>query len=335
MSLPGARATKPASSPAMTALSRRDLLGLTEMTRADVGAILDAARRFKKDRGAFAGALGGKAVALIFEKPSLRTRVSFEAAVRALGGHPVSLDHSKQRLGERESVKDEARTLSRYVHAAAARVFSHAALAAFASHADMPVVNALSDREHPCQALADFMTLEERLGRLEGARLCYLGDGNNVCRSLIAGAALLGVRLTVITPPGHAPDAEIIAFARAHGPRSGGALIVTTDPAAAEGHDAVYTDTWTSMGDESSDGASRRAAFMPYQVNAALMRRASAGRAGGAPALFMHCLPAHRGLEVTDEVIDSPASVVYDQAENRLHAQAALLALLSPRMRPV
>ncbi len=311
-------------------LSTQHLLTVASLTRADLDALFNTARTFKADPAPFSDTLRGKSVALIFEKPSLRTRVSFEAAVHRLGGQPITLDHSKHKLGERESIKDEAKTLERYVHAVAARVYSHESLAEFAHHSAVPVINALSDRSHPCQALADYLTLLETLGTLDGARLCFIGDGNNVCHSLMAGAALLGVHMTVITPKGCEPSGEAVKFAADINPHSKGSLAVSTDPRDIQaGFDAVYTDCWTSMGNESADGEHRRALFTPYQVNTTLMQHAA--RSNKKPAYFMHCLPAHRGEEVTDDVIDAPTSIVYDQAENRLHIQAAILAhLLSP-----
>jgi ornithine carbamoyltransferase len=257
---------------------------------------------------------------MLFEKPSLRTRVTFELGMTQLGGHALVLGAQEVGLGKREAIKDVARNLARWVDAIMARVFSHESLLELAKHASIPVVNGLSNTEHPCQALGDFMTLHEHKQKLAGLTLTWVGDGNNVAHSLIHGAARLGVRMRVATPPGYEPDAAVVELAR----RAGGSIELTHDPGeAVAGADAVYTDVWASMGQE-AEAEARQQVFRPYQVNARLMRRA------GAKALFMHCLPAHRGLEVTDAVLDGPKSIVYDQAENRLHIQKAiLLALLA------
>ncbi|HVZ95165.1 MAG TPA: ornithine carbamoyltransferase [Phycisphaerales bacterium] len=306
----------------MMKLGCHDVLAVTAMSRGDIEAVFEGARTFKKDRRGLGEPLQGKSVAMIFEKPSLRTRVSFEVAVHRLGGLAIPLDRRGEKLGERESIRDEAKVLERYVDVIVARVFSHKSLVELAEHARIPVVNALSDWEHPCQALADCFTLLERFGKLDGLRAAYIGDGNNVARSFAAAGALLGMHVTVITPRGHEPGEEVVEFARGVNAKSGGSLVVTNDVAAARGQQVIYTDTWTSMGDESKDGEARRKLFMPYQVNARMMAEA-ANR-----AVFLHCLPAHRGLEVTDSVMDAPApaSLVYEQAENRLHVQAAVLA---------
>ncbi len=265
-------------------------------------------------------ALEGKALAMLFEKPSLRTRVTFDLGISQLGGQALYIGREEAGLGQREAVKDVARNLSRWVDAVMARVYSHQTMIELAEHATVPVINGLSDFEHPCQALGDYLTLLEHKGRLADVTLAWVGDGNNVAHSLIYGAARLGVRLRLATPPGYEPDRSAVAEAR----REGGDIVLTHDPAeAVQGADAVYTDVWASMGQE-HELETRQQVFRPYQVNAQLMR------AAGPQALFMHCLPAHRGEEVTDDVMDSPRSIVYDQAENRLHMQKAiLLALLS------
>ena len=266
--------------------------------------------------------LDGRHIALLFEKPSLRTRSTFEIAVRELGGDVIEPPQDVA-LGGRETIKDVARNLERWVYGAVVRTFAHARLEAFAAAAPrLRVVNALTNEEHPCQALADCLTLLERFGSLRGRTIAYVGDGNNVALSLAQAATMLGAVVRLASPAGY----EISEAARQtifQSARSGGALEITNDPAAAvRGADAVYTDVWASMGQE-GEAAARHAVFAPYQVNADLMSRAAAG------ALFMHCLPAHRGDEVTDEVIDSETSVVFDQSENRLHTQKALLAMLA------
>lgn len=302
--------------------SMNDLVSLANCTSEDLRTILDLARDMKADPAAHASDLAGRSIILLFEKPSLRTRVALEVGIAKLGGHAVYFDHSAQRIGERESIKDYAKNLERWVDAIVARTFGHQTIVELARHASIPVVNALSQDEHPCQALADLMTLEEHLGSLEGRKLAYIGDGNNVCHALALGCALTGVNLEIVTPEGYEPAPPTIALARA----LAGACEINTghDPARIAGADAVYTDVWSSMGDsESADD--RRSAFEPYRIDADMMARA------GKDALFMHCLPAKRGVEVTDEVIDSPNSVVYDQAENRMHTQNALLSMLLSR----
>jgi len=302
------------------ALSRRDLLSLHDLTPAEVDFLLKLALRVKTHTGRYKHALEGKTLAMLFEKPSLRTRLTFEIGMAQLGGRAVYLGPQEIGLGKRESVKDVARNLSRWVDGVMARVFSHASIRELAENASVPVINGLSDFEHPCQALGDYLTLLERKGHLVGSTLAWVGDGNNVAHSLIYGAARLGVHMRVATPPGYEPDPGVVATAR----REGGDIQTTHDPAeAVAGADAVYTDVWASMGQE-DESETRQRAFRPFQVSTDLMRRA------GSQAFFMHCLPAHRGQEVTDDVIDAPYSAVYDQAENRLHIQKAILmALLS------
>lgn len=297
-----------------------DLVSLRDVNGAFVRALLDRADAMKRDPRAHARALAGRSVILLFEKPSLRTRVAFEVGVHRVGGHAMYFDHSSQRIGQRESVRDYAMNLERWVDAIVARTFSHGVIEELALHASVPVVNALSDLEHPCQALADLMTLRERLGPIEGRTLAYVGAGNNVSHALALGCAHMGVRFVCVSPEGYGPDARVIEQAR----HLGGEIVVGQDPGLIRGADAVYTDVWSSMGEEGSS-ASRARAFAPYRVDAAMMARA------GNAALFMHCLPARRGEEVTDGVIDSPSSVVYDQAENRMHTQNALLAMLLGR----
>jgi ornithine carbamoyltransferase len=259
---------------------------------------------------------------MFFEKPSLRTRLTFEAGMAGLGGTSIFVDQTASALGQRESLSDIARNLERWVNAIVLRTFEHSTVTRMAEDATVPVINGLSDLEHPCQALADFFTLQERVGDLRRARLAYVGDGNNVAHSLLLSAACLGSKIIVASPVGYEPKPEIVGRALVIAARTGASIEVTNDPlAAAAGADAVYTDVWASMGQE-HEAADRRVIFAPYQVNENLM-------AVTAPhAVFMHCLPAHRGEEVTAGVMESPQSVVFDQAENRLHVQKAILLLL-------
>ncbi len=284
--------------------------------------------------GSHASVMAGKTAVLLFEKPSLRTKMSFETGIGLLGGRSIFMDHSAQKLGEREAVKDYARNLERWVDCIIARVFSQKILYELAAHARVPVINALSDRFHPCQALADLFTVAEvaaGMGKggtpLQEMRLAYVGDGNNVCHSLMHAATMLGVGMTVVTPRGYAPAADVVAECTALARASGAKLTIATRLAAVAAHHAVYTDVWVSMG-QADQAARRRKAFAPYQVNADVMATASRGLGLKHGSHFMHCLPAQRGVEVTDEVIDSPASLVYEQAENRMHAQDALLAAM-------
>jgi ornithine carbamoyltransferase len=303
-------------------------LSAADLSRPDAEALLKRAQALKaewRDGGHPELPLQGRTLALVFEKPSLRTRVAFEAGMTQLGGHGSYLSANDIDMGGRESVPDVARNLSRWVQAIAARVFRHATIEELARHASVPVINALSDREHPCQALADMLTLLERFGRLQGLRLAYVGDGNNVCHSLMLMGATLGVNIGVACPPDYRPDPEIVALAEQRAAESDATIMISANPAEALADaDVVYTDVWASMGQE-HEAARRRPAFQPYQVNAALMQLAPAG------ALAMHCLPAHRGEEITAEVIDGPNSVVFDQAENRLHVQKALILILLGR----
>jgi ornithine carbamoyltransferase len=303
-------------------LSVRDLLADPDLTLDDLKLIFDLSERVKATPGDYAQVLRGKQLAMIFEKPSLRTRTTFEVGITSLGGFAVHLDHTKPRLGEREAIKDIARNLDRWVHGIVARTFVQESVLELAANASIPVINALTDMYHPCQALADFFTLREKFGTLKGLKLGYVGDGNNVCHSLMILGAKLGSSVSVATPPGYEPKPEVLEAARALAAETGATIAACHDPIqAAEGAHAVYTDVWTSMGQEYAAHL-RNQVFAPYRVTKSLMAAADPG------ALFMHCLPAHRGQEVTDEVIDSPQSVVYDQAENRLHAQKALMILL-------
>jgi ornithine carbamoyltransferase len=314
---------------ATTVARPRHFLSVADFDPADLERCIDLALRMKAERplgvhAPTAQLLGGRYVAMLFEKPSLRTRTTFEIAVRELGGEVIALQGDVA-LGRREPVADVARNLERWVHAVVIRTFSHEGLEEFAAATTkLHVINALTDQQHPCQAVADFITLKERFGSLGGRTLAFVGDGNNIAASLAHAAAMLGVHLHVASPKGYELPAAIVEQA-AKLARHGARLRLFTNPAEAVADaDAVYTDTWTSMGQE-AEADIRRQVFAPYQVNDALMK------AAGDAALFMHCLPAHRGEEVTADVFESPASVVFDQAENRLHGQKALLAMLLSR----
>jgi ornithine carbamoyltransferase len=307
---------------APTVEAANNLLTGSEWGPTQVRELLQLAADVKAQPERYRGALGGRFLAMIFEKPSLRTRVTFEVGIQSLGGSAIFLDHSNARLGERESIPDVARSLSRWVQGIVARVFEQKALEELAAHASIPVVNALSDRFHPCQALSDFFTLEERFGAARGVKLAYVGDGNNVCHSLLLAGARVGAHVRVATPAGYAPDAQIVADARRTAKETRGKIEVLRAPQeAVAGAQAIYTDVWTSMGQE-SETDERAAKFAPYQVNDELMSLAAPD------AVFLHCLPAHRGAEVTDAVMDGPRSIVFDQAENRLHVQKAILLKL-------
>lgn len=299
-------------------LEGRDFLRSSDLSAAETASVLELAAAAKRDRLLLDGALKGRSIALLFEKPSLRTKASFAVAATRLGLMNVSFQTEEIGLGKRESVRDAASVLSRYFDVIVHRTFEQGKLEELARHAPSPVINALSDEEHPCQALADLLTMRERFGRLDGLRLAWLGDGNNVCHSLLIACALTGVEMVVATPPAHPPAESVVAAARGLGGR---VRLTHAASEAVEGAHAVYTDTWASMGQEDELDA-RLPVFAPYQVDAALMAKARP------EAIFLHCLPAHRGQEVTDEVMDSPASAIYDQAENRLHVHFALLALI-------
>jgi ornithine carbamoyltransferase len=276
--------------------------------------LLDLAGEIKRAPARFSKTLAGRYLSLLFEKPSLRTRLTFELAIKQLGGDAVNYAGP---IGEREPIKDVTRNLERWTQCIVARVFEQSTIEELAKWSQVPVINALSDRYHPCQILADMLTLQERFGRLDGIKLAFVGDGNNVANSLMLTAGRLGVQVEIATPAGYQPDAGIVAQAAAMG-----SITVTNNPAEAlAGADAVYTDVWTSMGQE-AESAERQRAFAPYQVNPQLFAMAKPN------AIFLHCLPAKRGEEVTDEVMESPRSAVFDQAENRLHAQKALLVML-------
>jgi len=300
----------------------RDLISIRDFSPDELACALELAAAMKARPADFRGILSGKQIALFFEKPSLRTRLTFEAGINSLGGTSFFVDQTQSRLGAREPLCDVAHNLERWIDGIVLRTFSHETVTSMAQHASIPVINALSELEHPCQAMADMMTLQEQFGDLRGVHLAYVGDGNNVAHSLMLAAAALGVSISVGTPKGYEPDAAITQVARVLATVSGASVGVTNDPVeAVAGADAVYTDVWASMGQE-NEAANRSQVFAPFQVNRELFTCAAQH------AVFMHCLPAHRGDEVTADVIDSPRSVVFDQAENRLHIQKSILVLL-------
>ncbi|MDD1740207.1 MAG: ornithine carbamoyltransferase [Methanothrix sp.] len=295
-----------------------NLISISDLSREDILRLLDSADAFRARRGKHGSPLQGKSLAMIFEKPSTRTRVSLEVAAAELGAHPLYLSAGELQLGRGETIADTARVLSRYVAGITARVYSHSTVMQLAAHADVPLINALSDWEHPLQILADLQTVRQRFSRLEGLKLAWIGDGNNVCNSLILAAAILGMEIVVASPLGYQPRAEILQQAR----RLGGRPVVVVEPAeAARDADVLVTDTWVSMGDEGEE-AERLRVFGRYQVNSDLMSLASP------ESIALHCLPAHRGQEITDEVMDGPQSAVFDEAENRLHTSKAVMAWL-------
>ncbi len=323
---PSSAATPAMSTSPSIELGCKDLLRITDLAVHEILPLLEDARRLKADYRNWRHAFEQRSIVLLFEKPSLRTRVSFEIGFAKFGGIAVYLDHETRPIGQRESIADYGHNLERWADAIVARTRSHATIEALAANARIPVINALSDLHHPCQALADFMTLAEHGFDFGHDRLAWVGDGNNVCHSVIEMAATVGCRLVVVTPRGHEPSAEVIRTAEARACRTGASLEVTSDVDRIRGSAAVYTDAWTSMGQEES--TARNAAFEPYRVDRDVMAKA------GPDAFFMHCLPAHRGQEVTDDVIDSPRSIVFDQAENRMHVQNALLLHLLSRTPP-
>lgn len=303
----------------------KDLLRTADLSRHDFRYLLDLAAELKTGPDRYRFSLQGQVVVTYYAKPSTRTRLSFEAAIARLGGVPAVVGPQELQLGRGETIEDTARVISRYARAFVIRTYAHDDVRRFAEAAAIPVVNALTDDHHPCQSLADLLTLRERLGLLRGRKLAYVGDGNNVAHSLMEGAALAGMDIVVASPEGYEADLGVVARARALAADAGSGLVMTRDPIeAVRGADAVYTDVWVSMGDSEAVRAAKVAALRSYQVNGELMAHAKP------EALFLHCLPAHRGEEVTGEVIDGPHSVVFDQAENRLHtAQALLIALIN------
>ena len=300
----------------------KDFISIHDLTRYEFQQMLDMTDDMKKRPGHYDKALKGKILAMIFQKPSLRTRMTFEVGMLQLGGEAIYLAPSDIQLGSREGIYDVGKNLERWVDGIMLRTFAHQIILDLAKSTRIPVINALTDLLHPGQAMADIYTLHEKKGGLSGLKLAYVGDGNNVCHSLMFAAAKAGTKMAVATPAGYEPNSEIVRQALEDGRETGFSLLVTNDAAeAARGADAVYTDVWASMGQE-AEKEKRARIFAPYQVNAALMAHAKPD------AFFMHCLPAHRGDEVTDEVIDSPNSVVYDEAENRLHVQKVICLLL-------
>jgi ornithine carbamoyltransferase len=300
----------------------RDLVSIRDFSPAEVEAVLELTALMKARPIDFRSALAGKQLVMFFEKPSLRTRLTFESGMSSLGGMSMFVDQTHSLLGVRETLSDIAHNVERWCDVIVLRTFAHATVEDVAEFADIPVINALSEREHPCQALADYFTLQEKFGDLRKVRLAYVGDGNNVANSLLLVCASLGSTIHLATPEGYAPDAQILADSREIARETGAKIELFSDPAEAVcGADAVYTDTWISMGQENESDL-RVKTFSPYQVNKKLMAKAASH------AAFMHCLPAYRGKEVTKDVIDSSRSVVFDQAENRLHVQKAILSLL-------
>jgi len=301
---------------------KKDLLSIQDISAKDIVGILDLARDVKANSSKYADTLKSKSIGLIFQKPSNRTRVSFEIGMFQLGGHTIYLGSSEIGMGGRESVKDVACVLSRYLNGIVARTYKHEVVEELAKSASIPIINGLSDRAHPCQALGDVFTIREKFGKLDGLTLAYIGDGNNVLNSLMFAALKLGISVNVATPKAYAPDGEILKLAKTAAGSSGARLDISNDPVkAASGADVLYTDVWVSMGQE-KEAARRIKAFKSFQLNDGIIRKAKPGCA------VMHCLPAHRGQEITDSVMDSKHSIVYDQAENRMHVQKAVLIKL-------
>jgi ornithine carbamoyltransferase len=300
----------------------RDLVSTRDLSASEVRSVLDLAAVVKARPSDFRRTLDGKQLVMFFEKPSLRTRLTFEAGMTSLGGTAFFMDQTGGRIDARESLHDIAHNVERWVDVIVLRTFAHSTVEDMAAHSSIPVINALSDLEHPCQALADYSVLQERFGNLKNVTLAYVGDGNNVAHSLLLTGALLGSHVRVATPKGYEPSLEIVCAANELARETGAKLDVLTDPSrAVTGADAVYTDAWASMGQEHESDL-RTPIFQPYQVNEKLMSKAASH------AVFMHCLPAHRGQEVTNDVMDSAQSVIFDQAEGRLHVQKAILMLL-------
>ena len=306
----------------MTGRKVRHVVTVRDLSAPEILALFRCAKQLKKNRIPSSRPLLGKVLGLLFHKPSVRTRVSFEVGMDQLGGQSLYMGPVELEQGKRETSKDIARVLSRYLDGIVARTFAHEDVEEMARFSSIPVINGLSDDSHPCQALADLFTIQEKFGRLKGITLAYVGDGNNVCHSLLEACARLGVHLNIATPSAYRPNPEVVRWAMQEVKRTSSRIQWTQDPqTAVRSAQVVYTDVWASMGQEGEKRARTRT-FRRFQINAGLMRKASRG------ALFMHCLPAHRGEEVTDEVMDSRASVVYDQAENRLHLQKAILLWL-------
>ncbi len=298
---------------------KRDFLTLWDLSKEEIDSLLKRALELKAGKDASKCPLIGRSIGLIFEKASTRTRVSFETGIYQLGGQPVYMNSKEIQLGRGETIADTAKTLSRYLSAIAIRTYEHTRIEEFASNATVPVINALTDLHHPCQALADLMTILEKKGKLKGIRLAYIGDGNNVANSLIEAASRMEINLAIACPEGYEPNADVLEKARENAKSE---IIILREPREAAGMaDVIYTDVWVSMGRE-KEADDRKKKFKNYQINSALLACAKKD------TIVMHCLPAHRGEEITDEIIDGPHSVVFDQAENRLHAQKALLEFL-------
>lgn len=301
---------------------KKDLLAVADMSNADINQILELTFKVKKEKGAYSEALKGKCIGLIFQKPSNRTRVSFEIGMVQLGGYAIYLGPSEIEMGKREAIKDVACVLSRYLDGIVARTYKHEDAKELAKYAKVPVINGLSDLAHPCQALSDIFTIKEKVGTFKGIRLSYIGDGNNVLNSLMCASAKVGLDMRVATPKGYEPIKKVVDSAKAFARESGSKIEFFHDPAAtAKGADIIYTDVWVSMGQEKKAKA-REKAFKNFQVNEKLMKMAKKD------CLVMHCLPAHRNQEITDSVLDSRNSIVYDQAENRMHTEKAILLKL-------
>lgn len=301
---------------------KRDLLTLQDLSAGEIEHILDLTATLKKDKTKAANFLAGQAIALVFQKPSNRTRVSFEVGIWQMGGKCFYLGPDEINLGKRESTSDAAKTLSRYLDAIVARTFSHQDLADLAKYSTVPVINGLSDLAHPCQALADIFTIQEKFGKLKGLKLAYVGDGNNVCHSLLEGCAKVGVHMSIATPIQYEPNNKIVQLAKKFAGNSGAKIELTHYPVdTIKGAHAIYTDTWVSMGQE-ADTKKRLKDFKGFQVDAKLVTKADKNY------IFLHCLPAHRGQEVSAEVIDGKHSLIFDQAENRMHVQKAILIFL-------
>jgi len=296
-----------------------DFLSLRDFAPTDIHHLLELAADIKARPAEFSTALRGKTLAMIFEKPSLRTRVTFDVGIQQLGGFSLYLSPAEISLGKRESIHDVAKNLERMVQGIMIRTFAHGIVEEMAKEASVPIINGLTDYSHPCQAMADFLTIKEVKGRVDGIKLAFIGDGNNVAHSLMFAGALLGAHVTIVTPPGYEPKGDATAWSTAAAAKTGGSIAVTNDPVeGVRGADVIYTDVWASMGQE-AEAEARKRLFLPYQVNEAMVERAKPD------VSFMHCLPAHRGEEVTAGVIDSPRSVVFQEAENRLHAQKAIM----------
>jgi ornithine carbamoyltransferase len=319
------------TAPVEQPVANRDLVSARDFSPEETQALYQLTHIIKHRPADFRGALAGKQLVLFFEKASLRTRLTFESGMASLGGTSLFVDQTQSRLGLREPVKDIARNVERWVHGVVLRTYEHSTITEMADNAGIPVINALSDLEHPCQAYADFFTLQEKFGDLRQVHTAYVGDGNNVAHSLMLVAAALGTSIAVATPEGYEPDAEIVATAKKIARTTGSIIDITNDPKrAVTGANAIYTDVWASMGQE-AEAEERKKIFAPYQVNNELFSLAAP------EAFFMHCLPAHRGEEVTADVMDSPCSIVFDQAENRMHVQKAILLMLlgSGMSRPI